>query len=60
MASADRTQNLRAILLVTGALLGAIGMAMENSLLVYIAIGILAIGIVIALIRRIQLRKKAS
>ena len=60
MPAEDTTQNLRAILLVAGALLGAVGMAMESSLLVYIAIGILAVGIVFALIRRLQLRKKAS
>jgi hypothetical protein len=58
--SPDTSQNLRAVLLVAGALLGAVGMASENSLLVYIAIGILAVGIVIALVRRIQLRNKAS
>ena len=55
MPAEDTTQNLRAILLVAGALLGAVGMAMESSLLVYIAIGILAVGIVFALIRRLQL-----
>jgi hypothetical protein len=53
----DATQNIRAILLVAGALLGAVGMSQQNSTLVYIAIGILAFGIVLAVARRVQIRR---
>lgn len=60
MAHEDSTQNLRAVLLAAGALLGVMGMITETSWLVYVAIGILAVGIVLAAIRRIQLRKKES
>lgn len=60
MAHEDSTQNLRAVLLAAGAMLGVMGMLTETSWLVYIAIGILAVGIVLAAIRRMQLRKKES
>lgn len=60
MAHEDSTQNLRGVLLAAGALSGVMGMITETSWLVYVAIGILAVGIVLAAIRRIQLRKKES
>ncbi|HET9440548.1 MAG TPA: hypothetical protein VFO52_10270 [Longimicrobiales bacterium] len=60
MAHADPTQNVRAVLLAAGALLGVMGMITERPWLVNLAIGILVAGIVLAAIRRIQLKKKAS
>ena len=60
MAHEDNTQNARAASLIVGALVGVVGMATENSVLIYIAMGILAVGIVMALKRRIQKRKDES
>jgi hypothetical protein len=53
----DRTQNARALLLVAGALLGAVGMSQDSPVLIYIAIGLLAVGLVLAATRRIQMRR---
>ena len=60
MAHEDNTQNARAASLIVGSLVGVVGMATENSVLIYIAMGILAVGIVMALKRRIQKRKDES
>ena len=60
MAHEDNTQNARAASLIVGALVGVVGMAKENSVLIYIVMGILAVGIVMALKRRIQKRKDES
>ena len=60
MAHEDNTQNARAASLIVGALVGVVGMATENSVLIYIAMGILAVGIVMARKRRIQKRKDES
>lgn len=56
----DNTQTIRAILLMAGALVGAYGMSKNNEVIVYIAIGILAVGVVLALIRRAKMRKNES
>lgn len=53
----DRTQEIRALLLVVGASLGLAGMVTERSWLVYLAIGVLSVGGVIALARRWQIRR---
>lgn len=60
MAHEDSTQNARAASLIVGSLVGVVGMATENSVLIYISIGILAVGIIMALRRRIQKRKDES
>lgn len=60
MAHEDNTQNARAASLIVGSLVGVVGMATENSVLIYIAMGILAVGIILALLRRIQKRKDES
>ena len=48
---------LRALLLVLGASIGLAGMATELSWLVYLGIGVLAVGGVIAIARRWKIRK---
>ena len=45
---------------MAGALVGAYGMSKNNEVIVYIAIGILAVGVVLALIRRAKMRKNES
>ena len=57
MAHEDRTQEIRALLLVLGASLGLAGMLTETSWLVYAGIGVLAIGGIIAIARRWQIKK---
>ena len=54
---ADPTQELRALLLVLGAALGLAGMVTDRSWLVYVGIGVLAVGGVIALLRRWKIRR---
>jgi hypothetical protein len=56
----DTTQTARALLLVAGALVGFIGMSRESTTMVYIAIGLLAVGILLAIVRRIQNRRNES
>ena len=56
----DTTQTARALLLVAGALVGFIGMAREDSTMVYIAIGLLAVGVLLAIVRRVQNRRNES
>jgi hypothetical protein len=56
----DSTQTIRGILLLAGALLGAYGMSKNNDVIVYIALGILAAGAVLALIRRAKMRRTES
>ena len=56
--SEDTTQNVRAFLLITGALIGTVGMALERSWLIYIALAVLAAGGVLAIMRRIKLRRE--
>ncbi len=53
----DTTQALRALLLVAGASLGLAGMVTERSWLVYLGIGVLAVGGIIAIARRWRIRK---
>jgi hypothetical protein len=53
----DRTQELRALSLVLGASLGLAGMVSEISWLVYAGIGVVAVGGVLALVRRWQIRR---
>ncbi len=60
MAHEHNTQNARAASLIVGSLVGVVGMATENSVLIYIAMGILAVGIILALLRRIQKRNDES
>ena len=54
MAQPDRTLTLRAVLLVLGAFLGALGMSTEKDWLVYTAIGVIGAGGVLAIIRRMK------
>jgi hypothetical protein len=56
--SQDTTQNARALLLVAGALIGTVGMASERSWMIYIALVILAAGGVLAIMRRIKMRRE--
>jgi hypothetical protein len=53
----DRTQEVRAMLLVMGAGIGLAGMVTETSWLVYVGIGVLAVGGAIALVRRWKIRQ---
>jgi hypothetical protein len=53
----DRTQELRILLLVTGASIGLAGMVYEISWLVYAGIGVLALGGIIAVARRWKIKK---
>ena len=53
----DNTQEIRALLLVTGASLGLAGMITETSWLVWLGIGVLAVGGIIAIIRRWKIRQ---
>jgi UDP-N-acetylmuramyl pentapeptide phosphotransferase/UDP-N-acetylglucosamine-1-phosphate transferase len=50
----DRTLEIRAGLLVLGATIGVLGMATETDWLIYTAIGVVAIGGVLAILRRIK------
>jgi UDP-N-acetylmuramyl pentapeptide phosphotransferase/UDP-N-acetylglucosamine-1-phosphate transferase len=54
VAAEDRTLPIRTGSLVLGALLGAVGMAQDNDWLIYGAIGVLAIGGIFAIARRIK------
>ena len=54
MAEEDRTLGIGTGLLVLGAFLGVLGMARENDWLVYAGIGVLAIGGIFAIARRIN------
>lgn len=56
----DTTQNIRAASLIAGALVGIVGMATGRSLMIYIAIAILAIGAALAIVRRVKMRKHDS
>ncbi len=57
MKHEDNTQELRALLLVVGASLGLAGMITETSWLVWAGIGVLAVGGIIALIRRWKIKQ---
>lgn len=57
---ADTTQNIRAAALIAGALVGIVGMATGRSLMIYIALAILAVGGALAIRRRVQMRKHDS
>jgi hypothetical protein len=54
VAEADRTLAIRTGLLLLGAFLGVFGMALENDWLIYAGIGVLAIGGIFAIARRIK------
>ena len=54
MAEEDRTLGIRTTLLVLGGFLGVLGMALRNDWLVYAAMGVLAIGGIFAIARRIK------
>ena len=53
----DTTQEIRVVLLILGASIGLAGMMLEISWLIYVAIGVLAIGGILALIRRWKIRQ---
>ena len=53
----DTTQEIRIVLLVVGASIGLAGMMLEISWLVYLAIGVLAVGGIIAILRRWKIRQ---
>jgi hypothetical protein len=53
----DPTQEIRVVLLVIGASIGLAGMMLNVSWLVYVAIGVLAIGGILAIIRRWKIRQ---
>ncbi len=53
----DRTQEIRALLLVVGASLGLAGMVTGRSWLVYGGIGVLAAGGILALVRRWKIKQ---
>lgn len=57
MRHEDKTQELRILLLVSGASLGLAGMVYEMSWLVYVAIGVLAAGGIIAIARRWKIKQ---
>jgi hypothetical protein len=54
VAEQDRTLGIRTGLLVLGAFLGVVGMGLEKDWLVYAGIGVLAIGGIFAIARRIK------
>jgi LPXTG-motif cell wall-anchored protein len=54
VAAEDRTLGIRAALLVLGASLGIAGMAGEKDWLIYTAIGVVVIGGVLAIARRVK------
>ena len=56
-AHEDRTQEIRVVLLVIGASIGLAGMILELSWLVYVAIGVLAAGGILAILRRWKIRQ---
>jgi hypothetical protein len=56
----DNTQTARALLLVAGALLGVVGMASDQPILIYIAMGVVAVGLMLAIVRRIKIRRSES
>jgi hypothetical protein len=53
----DRTQEIRVVLLVIGASIGLAGMMLQLSWLVYVAIGVLAVGGILAILRRWKIRQ---
>ena len=53
----DSTQEIRAVLLAAGGLGGLAGMATETSWLIYASIGVLAVGGILALIRRWKIKQ---
>ena len=53
----DSTQQIRAALLAAGGLGGLAGMATETSWLIYASIGVLAVGGVLAIIRRWKIKQ---
>ena len=53
----DTTQEIRVVLLVIGASIGLAGMMLEISWLVYVAIGVLAVGGILAILRRWKIRQ---
>lgn len=53
----DATQEIRVVLLVIGASIGLAGMMLEISWLVYVAIGVLAVGGILAILRRWKIRQ---
>ena len=57
MRDQDRTQELRILLLVTGASLGLAGMVFDLSWLVSAGIGVLAVGGIIAIVRRWKIKR---
>jgi hypothetical protein len=57
MQHEDRTQEIRALLLVVGAVIGLVGMLTERSWLVYTAIGVVSLGGILALIRRWKIKQ---
>jgi hypothetical protein len=56
-AHEDRTQEIRVVLLVIGASIGLAGMMLQLSWLVYVAIGVLAVGGILAILRRWKIRQ---
>lgn len=58
MAHEDDTQVQRGVLLAVGGVVGLIGMVTETHWLIYSALALLAVGMILAMIRRIKLRKK--
>lgn len=56
----DSTQPIRILSLVLGAALGLAGMTTAYTWLVYVAMGVLAVGAILAIIRRIKIRKSAA
>ena len=56
----DTTQEIRVVLLVIGASIGLAGMMLEISWLVYLAIGVLAAGGILAILRRRKIRQSES
>ena len=53
----DPTQEIRVVLLVIGASIGLAGMMLNASWLVYVAMGVLAVGGILAIIRRWKIRQ---
>lgn len=47
----DRFFVLKSLILVLGASLAAVGMASDNSVLVYVAMGVIAVGIILRFVR---------
>ncbi len=53
----DSTQEIRVVLLVIGASIGLAGMMLDFSWLIYVAIGVLAVGGILAIRRRWKIRQ---